>query len=420
LNDLGAVERQVGDVDPDGDLDGVPDAIDNCPADANGDQLDIDGDGIGNVCDASVGILLKTLALPDMNGDGHGEVGLLSGDTGLLVIQDGNAGTLLRSMPFFVDGGYTLVDAAVLADADGDANGAAEIAVLGKRDSDNRPVVEIRNVAGPKQGRRIFFARNVVPMQLKVIDELMPRLAVLSVRNKDGSGLVEVKNAFGPEDAQAIVQGGGLTPIDLEIVPDADGNTVPEVAVLSSRVSDGLVVVELRNAYGDANRKNVRFGTGITALDMTVVGDKDNNGVPDIAVLSQRDSDGRYQVESRNGAGGAGARALLLPAGQTPMSIEALADADNNGVPEFAVLATRDSDGAIQVEIKNAAGTPNSNRISYSSGFTPLSLSILTDVDNDGTQEAGVLMFRGSDGRILLQGRNGAGASPPVNFWFSD
>ena len=36
---------------PDGDGDGVPDATDNCPAAANADQADVDGDTIGNACE---------------------------------------------------------------------------------------------------------------------------------------------------------------------------------------------------------------------------------------------------------------------------------------------------------------------------------------------------------------------------------
>ncbi len=38
---------------PDGDGDTVLDTIDNCPVDANADQLDSDGDGIGDACDAT-------------------------------------------------------------------------------------------------------------------------------------------------------------------------------------------------------------------------------------------------------------------------------------------------------------------------------------------------------------------------------
>lgn len=35
----------------DGDGDGVPDEIDNCPTDYNSDQMDADSDGLGDVCD---------------------------------------------------------------------------------------------------------------------------------------------------------------------------------------------------------------------------------------------------------------------------------------------------------------------------------------------------------------------------------
>ncbi|MDH3431902.1 MAG: FG-GAP-like repeat-containing protein [Gammaproteobacteria bacterium] len=49
-SDLGAVERQASDVDPDADADTIPDAIDNCPLIANASQLDTNGNGRGNAC----------------------------------------------------------------------------------------------------------------------------------------------------------------------------------------------------------------------------------------------------------------------------------------------------------------------------------------------------------------------------------
>lgn len=41
----------VSSLTDDGDFDGVPDACDNCPGNANTDQQDFDADGIGDVCD---------------------------------------------------------------------------------------------------------------------------------------------------------------------------------------------------------------------------------------------------------------------------------------------------------------------------------------------------------------------------------
>ena len=43
---------------PDSDGDGVVDIEDNCPNDPNADQGDVDGDGIGNVCDATQSVTL--------------------------------------------------------------------------------------------------------------------------------------------------------------------------------------------------------------------------------------------------------------------------------------------------------------------------------------------------------------------------
>ncbi len=62
---VGAPADDVGVIDaivtlyqmPDGDGDGVIDGVDNCRADANADQSDIDEDGAGDICDASTTIV---------------------------------------------------------------------------------------------------------------------------------------------------------------------------------------------------------------------------------------------------------------------------------------------------------------------------------------------------------------------------
>jgi hypothetical protein len=106
--------------DPDGDGDGVPDASDSCPAAANLDQLNTDGDGEGDACDAdddNDGVPDGSDAFPkngsesvDTDGDGTGN----NADT-----DDDNDGTTDSADAFPLDPNET-----VDTDNDGTGNNA--------------------------------------------------------------------------------------------------------------------------------------------------------------------------------------------------------------------------------------------------------------------------------------------------------
>lgn len=178
-------------------------------------------------------------------------------------------------------------------------------------------------------------------------------------------------------------------------------------------------MAEIKNAAGATLPTAVWFAPGHTAIDMAAVDDKDSNGVPEVAVLSRRDSDGRNVVEIKNAAGPTAPSAVWFAAGHTATDVRQVDDADGNSVPEVAVLSTRDSDGRILVEVKNAFGATNPHSVWYSPGFTAHGISIIADTDGNAVEEALVLMIRTSDGRILVQGRNAAGNPAPNQYWFS-
>jgi hypothetical protein len=52
-NDTDGKGGMTDDTEPDGDGDGIPNALDNCPTVTNPDQLDSNGNGAGDACDAA-------------------------------------------------------------------------------------------------------------------------------------------------------------------------------------------------------------------------------------------------------------------------------------------------------------------------------------------------------------------------------
>jgi hypothetical protein len=394
--------------------------------------LDNDGDGNYDTADSDCNQsepFTKLIALTDVDSSGNTDVALLRTGSVIAEVRDGQAGSLINTLYFF-GAGFTPVTGVALSDAD--SNGVTELAVLAVRNSDGRMVVEIRNVTGVAAARQIWFAAGHAPVGMAVIEadadgNGVPELAVLSTRGSDGRVLVEIKNAFGatntnalwPEPGLDAADPGAYTASDIEIVPDADNNGVPEVAVLLTRISDSRIVVDIKNAAGTVNSHDVWFMPGNTAIDLTVVADKDANNIPEVAVLSSRDSDGRNVVEIKNASGATSSSTVWFAPGFSAKQVNAVNDADSNGVPEVAVGSIRDSDSRILVEVKNVTGATNTNQIWYSAGFTGSGMMILNDADNNSIAEVGVLMIRDSDSRVLVQGRNASGSPEPNNYWFS-
>jgi hypothetical protein len=136
-------------------------------------------------------------------------------------------------------------------------------------------------------------------------------------------------------------------------------------------------------------------------------------------VLSTRFSDGRNVVEIKNAAGPRIPRAIWFAAGFNALSVKQVADADHNGVPEIAVESTRKIDGRVLVQVKNAAGVPNMVALWYPPGFSAGDFIIPGDLDGNGIEDAAVLLVRNTDGRLLVQSRNAAGAPAARNYWLS-
>jgi hypothetical protein len=367
------------------------------------------------------GVVPIICPLSDLNGDGTADLAAIGGSITRAEIRSGADGTLIRTLPF-LDNAHEPIAAAVLQDSDGD--GVPELAVLAARISDSRPIVEIRNLDGAGSARSIAFAPGHTPLALAVVsddldDDGNAELAVLSTRNTDGRGVVEVRDANDPVNIGTFWAPAGIAPHDVELVPDAEANGVPEIALLATRVADGSPLVRIWSADGSGTPYTRSFRPGQTAIDLAVVPDKDDDGIPEIAVLSSRDSDDRLLVELKNVSGVTNHFQYWLAPGLSGVALEAVTPTDGSAVPEIAVLAERESDGRILVTVRNAFGADAPRSISYTVGYTALGLSAFPDSNGNGHAETAVLARRDSDGRLLLQRRDVFGTPNPQNVWLS-
>ena len=77
-------------------------------------------------------------------------------------------------------------------------------------------------------------------------------------------------------------------------------------------------------------------------------------------------------------------------------------------------------EGSIPAEIGDGQiGTLLNNMTFLSDAFTPVTAVALPDSAGNGVSELAILATRNSDGRILVQSRNAAGALTPTDYGFS-
>lgn len=202
------------------------------------------------------------------------------------------------------------------------------------------------------------------------------------------------------------------------IMPDVSGQG-PAVGVLARRNSDGLTAVQVRlTADGSLVRNVFPLGLGWSAVEVKLTPDLNNNGAPEVAVRMTRDSDGLEIIQMRDastndlvrnhypiGAGGGDWRTV---------SFEAL---DNNGSPALGILSVRQSDGQMLVQIRGAGNSAILNNTFFiGPPWEPLAYDVLPDANGTGVSELGIVTRNPVTGLELLQLRDATSAILLNNF----
>lgn len=220
-----------------------------------------------------------------------------------------------------------------------------------------------------------------------------------------GADGTELRALPGPDDGSRLVRAISL--------PDTDDDGVPELGMLVLRLADQRHLVKLVELDASETRE-VPLPAQFVALDMTSVGDANDDGIVDVGVLARRIDTGRSVVITRNlraspGCTGACTFATTVaPQARGTEGLRILPVPDANGLitKTYAVLSRRHADGAARVQLTDAAAAVVLRTLGYSAGRTPLDFAVYPDSDNDGEAEVAVLLYRNIQPRTIVRARN--------------
>jgi hypothetical protein len=132
-------------------------------------------------------------------------------------------------------------------------------------------------------------------------------MAVLLRRTVDDTFSVQVIRPSDGVKLATHLYGSGLEPQGLEGLPDADGDSVPEVALLLDQISSARISVDVRNARGIANRRSLTLPWGYSYVPRSLA-ILDVAGSPEASALLTTVADGKLLVQARKASGAAGKR----------------------------------------------------------------------------------------------------------------
>jgi hypothetical protein len=343
-------------------------------------------------------------------------------------VHNGSDGSLLANTTW-LDDPYTPVSIISMPDING--NGQAEIAALGFDEQQDKITVRVADGATNAGIRKFDYGSGGFnPIDLAAVSDVSGNgaadVTVLGVRRSDGRIFAQTRDMLTGQNVLSVnIQflDGGFTPLALAVLPNVlPSSSSDELGVFATRNSDGRGVVEIREADGTSGFTRIWFlDTTFTPKAIAIGDDADNNGIPEIAMLAARTSDQRIVIERRNATGApATTRHWYFSEGWAVIDFTAVADTDDaDNLPEYAVLAVR-SDGKPAVEIRNA-GDPKATfrRFFMDDSFTALQVEDFGDTNGNGSTNIGVLGTRDSDDRPKLELRDVRGDANTTTIWFA-
>ena len=398
----------------DTDGDGSDDAQDNCPVDSNPSQLDSDNDGSGDACDQD---FLRAIAITsDFTGNGAGEIAALRiSDTLSIDVQVNDASTGAAVSPSssfsFLSSDWA---ARELITIEGIAtNGEPGLGVVARNVSTGLPIIQMKSARnGAALGNLFPWSSAWQVLDVETIAGYAPgggtAVATLAVRTSDGLPGIEMRDPVTRNLINIVYPlGFGWTPLQLAIL---DANGSPALAALHTRDSDGLAIVQVRDAAtGNLIRNVFPLGLGWSPVELKAIPDLNGNGVDEVAVRMTRDADGLEIIQIRDGS----TQALIsnvypIGAGAGGWTTREFEVVNTNGAITLGIMSTRDSDGQVFVQMKNALNANIINNVFFIAPPWELqqAFEVIPNFNGGNDDELAILHRNTSNGDRLVQIRD--------------
>jgi uncharacterized FlaG/YvyC family protein len=263
------------------------------------------------------------------------------------------------------------VDLAIAPDfAEGSAD---ELCVLGQH-SDGRVIVTIKDAVSRAIIREIWWDRDYTPLALSVVPDFNatgdPEIAVLGRETAGWLKTVQIKDSITRNTLITLTLRSNYNPLGMAVVPDFADSAADEIAVLAVHKSDDRVIVHVRDASTGATIRDTWFRKAYAPVDFEVMPDIGAGGAPEIAVLGQH-ADGRVIVTIKDAETGTVVKEVWWDQNYTPLDLAIIPDINDSGVPELAVLGIHKDTGAVSVQVKDAITRVNLGSTTYRGAYVP-------------------------------------------------
>ncbi len=204
---------------------------------------------------------------------------------------------------------------------------------------------------------------------------------------------------------------------DVVVLPDFNGSGAQEIAPIRRRLPSLTGRVQVRETDNGSLLRSYSYFSGYTPLSMIMVDDRNANGVPDLAAIQRRNSDGRTLIEVRDASTGASTGNVWFSPAHEAVAAAAIPDISGNSVQEYVVLMVRNSDNALVAQVRDSTSGTFVGNVFFSAGFHPIDMAIVPDVNGNNAPEIAVAMAQSGSGRGIVQVRDSLTGASLASIW---